>query len=280
MTGFDLVRHVNKITHSGFDATATQGLSVNNGAGATGVSFGSWTELISSAPYAANRLFLVCRTNVNEERAIHFSIGVGAAGAEQEVHVGYSILGNGQLATYSIEIPVFISKGQRVSVRTASNYDWTTVNLVGVLLEEDATPSSAIVDSTFIASGNSPIAAPVNVTTMPTADNSWSGWTELAASLNGHVEEVVLYIQIIGRTGGEGAENIAFQLGKGVAGAETPISQELIAYLGSWDANPDPGFFVAKCNTIKGERLSIRYASDNYLAHTPYSYNVVWTAKG
>ncbi len=271
MSILSLIR-TNSVVQSGnFDAATSLGVSVTPGSAA----WGSWTQVIASNQANTNRLLISIKpdfvwNNGNEANYWYYlRVGVGAAGAETQI--GDIIPIYGSRGWMTIELDVTVDAGQRVAVSMSGESTLAAI-VIATTWYQGGVGCRKVTDSTYTVTGGP--TAPTTAIVAPTLDNTWGGWTQIVTATQ-DADELLLFLQTEGRTGGEGHENKLFQIGKGAAGAETPVLT-FGQYNSSYQENFNVPFFIIPCDIVAGDRVSIRWQSDAIATHTPYTTNMMF----
>lgn len=260
---------------------STTATLISNGTGGTDNTFGSFVELIASNHTYTNKLILYGYSNNSGVGAHgHINIAIDASGAEQVIIEGVEMqhpgTANGDSFTIlDIEIP----EGARVSAQLGSSSNFMSYFVSANTWYEPGSAKTRVVHSTFVEGGRN-ANTPRQVLQPPTADNSWGQWNELAVSVENTGKLIQLLLASTDRTTGQGNERYYAQIGIGVAGAETPICHPVQMVWNSWGVTPVPPSILLPGRIPKGSRLSVRFQSDNVVAHTPYTITAMYMVFG
>ena len=280
MSHLSLLHTPSAILEDGTDTTTSAAVTVNTGAS----SWGSWTELVPSTATHTNKLqlrfwpYALYDNDTNATKWSYVQIGIGAAGSEVVILDKISIQGYMGFQTYVFDVD--IPKGSRIVIRIASASAQAYKASV-LLWNQRSSKPVHIVDSSYTEAGSSPANAPSQNLATPTADNTWTSWTELVASASEDATEIMLMINSYNRTGGEGAENLLFQLGKGAAGSEVAVDSSTFPhFMASYSDYVFAYKTVIPFKVTAGERIVIRWQDDNWAAHTAYDMRCMFMLFG
>lgn len=271
MSILSLTRTNGAVQFGSFDTATSLGVSVTPGNAA----WGSWTEVIASNQASTNRLLLSIKPNLvwnNDAEAnywYYLRVGVGTAGSE--VQIGDVIPIWGSRGWMTLELDVTVNVGQRVAISMSGENTGAAI-VVATTWYQAGAGCREVTDSTYTVTGGP--TAPTTAISAPTADNTWSAWTQLVTTTQ-DADELMLFLQTEGRTGGEGHENKLFQIGKGAAGSETPVLT-FGHYNSSYQGAFHIPYFVLPMGVVAGDRISIRWQSDTITTHTAYTTNAMF----
>jgi len=275
MSRFALNAGTHAVQSSGYDVATSSGTAITPGSAA----WGAWTELVTSNATYTNKGAIVLKTpgdwnsNIEANYWFYLRFGIGASGSEQQIGDIIPILGTRGWSVILLDLE--IPQGARISM-SASGETTDVIETVPAFWYESACVQKIVTDSTYTVTGGP--TAPTTAITNPTADNTWSAWTELLGSATDEADEIIIWTQTEGRTGGEGHEKKLFQIGKGVAGSETPVLT-FARFNSSYQVELNVPFFALPIKVNQGDRISIRWQSDTWTAHTPYTTNAVFALR-
>ena len=256
----------NALASYGYDVATSTALSMSNGSAA---GYGPWYELTSSLANDCD--VAVISSFSGNANLLTYQIGIGPAGSEVVIAQGHTVSFIELNESCTVWIKAHIEKGNRVCIRSASPGAWTTSNVTVTLLNTNGMPALRVVDSNLIAAGTD--TAPHISLVGPTADNTWSAWSEITASAADDADTILLTLYTSDKVGGEGDEYLLVEFGVGAAGAEQATGIITGFYARSYVAGALLRYGLLPVRVRKGQRLAARFQSSNISARSVIPYN-------
>ncbi len=258
----------NALASYGYDVAASASLAINNGSAA---GYGPWYEL---TPSLANDCDVVVISSFSgNANLITYQIGIGPSGSEVVIAQGHTASFVELNESCTVWIKAHVEKGNRVCIRAASPGAWTRSDLTVTLLNTNGMPALRVVDSNLISAG-SDTAAHISLVG-PTADNTWSAWSEITASAADDADTILLTLYTSDKVGGEGDEYVLMEFGVGAAGAEQPTGIVTGFFQRSYILSAMLRYGLVPVQVRKGQRLAVRFQSSAISTRTviPYNYD-------
>jgi len=267
MSDFSVIGGSQKYEDCGVNTAASIGLVIT--ANSTINTKGSWIELIASTGFDYEALILAF--NIDNSPSFLVDLGIGAGGSEvvlvSNIYVAFA--GSATQVTQTLEIPINIPEGTRVSMRAQSTSSSFTFDVKGtgkgntlrqsVGLGRATTYGATTADSTgaLIDAGGTP--------------NTKGAYTEITASTTDDIKKLILCV-------GTSITSVAingslFDIAIGAAGSEVVITPESPLYAETSYDSHLPAYHTFDVDIPTGTRIAVRSQSS-----TSNSSSRVWRA--